>query len=140
LELRGARYLRLSDPRAEGYRALAQYLEKECDTFIASPLLNSLYLWTDKRPPTWFNVNGGGIPSGDGQQAQVVAALQQAKRPLILVRESQVPNLLGAQPSVRGPLIRYMREDCLEVKRLGGYRILAPKRLPYRLFALPGSP
>jgi len=138
LELRGARYLRLPDlPRAEDYRALTQYLEKECDTFIATPLFNSLYLWTDKRPPTWFNVNGGGIPSGDAQQAQVVAALQQTKRPLILVKESLVPYLLGAQPSAQGPLIRYIREDCLEIKRLGGFRILAPKRPLDRLATLP---
>jgi len=136
VELRGAHYLRLPELQAQAYRALVQYLEKECDTFIATPLLNSLYLWTDKRPPTWFNVNGGGIPGGERQQAQVVAALQQAKCPLILVKESQVPGLLGAQPTAQGPLLRYMREDCSEVMRLGGFRILAPKRPADRLFGL----
>ena len=137
LRLRGANYLRLPAPQAEAYLTLVRYLERECDTFIATPLLNSLYLWTNKRPPTWFNVNGSGIPSGFGQQAQVVAALQNAKHPLILVRESQVPYLLGAQSDAHGPLIHYMREDCLEIKRIGRFRILAPKGLPDRLATLP---
>jgi hypothetical protein len=136
LGLRGAHYLHLPDPQAETYRALAQYLETECDTFIATPLLNSLYLWTDKPPPTWFNVNGSGIPSGADQQAQVVAALHRIKRPLILVRESRVPYLLGVQPGAQGPLVRYMREDCREIERLGGFRILAPKRSADRLSAM----
>ena len=136
LGLRGAHYFRLPGPQAKAYRAIVQYLDRECDTFIASPLLNSLYLWTDKRPPTWFNVNGGGIPSGEPEQAQVVAALRQAKRPLILVTEKQVPYLLGARSGAQGPLIRYIREDCLEVERLGGFRILAPNRPADRLFGL----
>jgi len=137
LDLRGARYLRLADAnRVEAYRSLAQYVEKGCDTFIATPLLNSLYLWADKRPPTWFNVNGGGIPSEVGPQTQAVSALERAKHPLILVRESEVPGLLGGEPSVQGPLVRYMREDCLEVERVSGFRILAPKRPADRLIGL----
>jgi hypothetical protein len=140
VELRGAHYLRLPELQGQDYRALAQYLDSACDTFICTPLLNSLYLWTDKRPPTWFNVNGGGIPDEEGPQAQVVAALRQARHPLILVREREAPSYLGARPGVKGPLISYMRESCLEIKRLSGFRILAPKTPTDHLSACSGLP
>ncbi len=118
LGLRGARYLRLPAEQVDTYRALAQYIETECDTFITLPGLNSLYFWTGKTPPTYFNVSEVVLQT-EQQQAQIVAALQKARHPLIVVNEARAFYSAGV-----GPLGRLISQQCREVKRIGSFRIL----------------
>ncbi len=125
LKLRGARHLRLPARQAATYRALTQYVEKECDTFVTYPGLNSLYFWTGKTPPTCLNC-GAFVWLSDEQQAQIVAALQTIRRPLIVVNEHRIQSMSDAADMGAGPLGRFIRDQCHEVKRLDNFRILAP--------------
>jgi hypothetical protein len=119
LGLRGAKVLRLPAEQADLYRALTEYLEKESDTFIAIPGMNSLYFWTGKAPPTYLSISEV-VLLNDAQQARLVAALRQVARPRILLKD-------GAPFSESaGPLGHFVWRECRERGRLGQYRILEP--------------
>lgn len=134
LDLPGAHYLHLPAYQADSYRELAHYVERESDTFITSPGLNSLYFWTRKTPPTSFNISGETILSDYHQQARIVAALRRARHPLIVINDGRVVinarkarslesvGLLG-----NGPLVEFVDGAFVEIKRFGCFRILAPK-------------
>jgi hypothetical protein len=126
LGLRGSDHLRLPADQAETYRALTQYLESQSDLFITIPGLNSLYFWTGTKPPTYFNASEVAVMN-DSQQAQIVAALQDAKRPLIVMRTRG-----GRFAYPNGPLRRLIREQCREVKKIGSFRILELERTTTR--------
>jgi hypothetical protein len=121
LDLPGAHYLHLPTYQADSYRELTHYVEREGDTFITG--LHSLYFWTRKAPPTHLITSG-----------EIVAALRRAKHPLIVIndrkvlineRKAQLPKSTG--PIGKDPLTVYIDNTFGEVKRLGTFRILAPK-------------
>jgi len=124
LELPGASLLRLPSRQAAGYRALARYLETECDTFFTVPGFNTLHFWSGKPPPTYFNVFER-VCLNDREQSDVVAALRRAKRPLIVMNETRIASsdsaILG-----QGPLADFIRDHCRPLTRVAGCRILAP--------------
>ena len=123
LDLPGAHYLHIPAYQADGYRELTDYVEREGDTFITVPSPQSLYFWTHKVPPTYLSASG-----------EVIAALRRAKRPLIIIndgklmineRKAELPRSAG--PIAKDPLVVFVDDTFVEIKRLGSYRILAPK-------------
>ena len=146
LDLPGAHYLRLPEDKANAYRVLTCYVEHECDTFITCPGLNSLYFWTRKAPPTYFNISGETVLPNHRQQTLIVAALRRAKRPLIVLNDGKVisnarkarfPESIGSMGN--GPLAVFVDGTFGEIKRLGSFHILAPKTLSMRV-ASGGAP
>lgn len=127
LGLPGARYLRLDEYQSQEYRALAEYLRTQCDTFVVIPGLNSLYFWAGKTPPTYFNINGEGVMPSDRQQDQIVAALRRAKRPLVVESEIKWPSWIRVGGAKAGPLPLFIADEYREVARVADFRILAPK-------------
>ena len=128
LELPGSRLLRVPESQADVYRELTKYLKAECDTFATIPGFNSLYFWTEKSPPNYFNLTEV-ILLNDGQQDQIVAALKKARRPLVVWNEQRVPFVLGPELTRDGPLVRFVRDECHEIKRVGTFVILAPNSI-----------
>ena len=108
------------------YRALAQYLEKECDTFVTYPGINSLYFWSGKRPPTHLNSTGWGQLSHP-QQEHILGALRQSRRPLLVVVASAARSWTGGGPEPIRPLVHCAQTECREVTRIGRFIILAPR-------------
>ena len=136
LDLPGAHRLRLPRERAEAYRAMTHYLERECDTFFTVPGLTSLYFWTGKPLPEYCRVPGFGFLDDDRQQAAVLTALKQARRPLIVINEESLASVAGKGVIKKrplssvikdGPLRRYIAEEFQEAKRFRWVLILAPK-------------
>ncbi|MGH7867183.1 MAG: hypothetical protein ACREP9_06010, partial [Candidatus Dormibacteraceae bacterium] len=130
LNLRGCSYRRVDPHQAAQYRAMAKVLETGCDTFIVLPGLNSLYFWTAKNPPTYFNISGENTMPSKAQQALVVAALQSSRRSLVVLRDVDWwhPEV-SFRKSVDCPLTQYIRQNYHTTDHFGGFRILAPKRL-----------
>ncbi len=122
LNLPGAALVRTDAERVNGYRALAEYLTANCDTFITIPGVNDFYFWTGKRPPTQLNPTSISILTTQ-QQEQVCDALRRADRPLIAILAAIIDN-----PRHGGPLINAVREDYVEVHRIDAFKIFGRKR------------
>ncbi len=127
LDLPGDHLHRLSAHQAYTYRLLTSYLQSHCDVFLTYPGLNSLYFWTGKLPPACISLNGEGVLPSERQQIQILAALQQARRPLIVINEQRLPGAKDSESLARTPLGYFLREKCQEVTRLGEFCILAPR-------------
>jgi len=126
LELPGSRFVHTDSEITVTYRALTQYLETRCQTFVTYPGINSLYFWTGKRPPTHCNSTGWGQLSY-ARQEQILAALRHAERPMIVIVGAAVERWTREIPPQISPLVRFIFEDCREVQRIGGFIIYAPK-------------
>lgn len=122
LGMPGAQHLRIPGAQAEEYRTLTQYLKKECDSFITYPGVNSLYFWSGKEPPSYFNV-AEIILLSDRQQFEVMKAFSLLRRPLVVINERAVPRNVS-----EGPLLKFMREQCVEIGQIGTFRILSPNK------------
>ena len=127
LNLPGAYRLRLAPKRAEVYRELSKYVSEESDGFITVPGLNSLYFWTMKKPITYFNV-AEIVLLNERQQEDVIAALRQGQHPMIVMNEEKLPFVANKNIIPDGPLGRFIKQNCQEVKRLGEFRILVPSQ------------
>jgi hypothetical protein len=127
LDLPGSRFVHMDAETAGMYRELTAYLEKECDTFVTYPGINSLYFWTGKRPPTHLNSTGWGQLS-HLQQEQILMGLRQSRRPLLVVVAAAAQSWSGGAPPPIYPLVRCVVEDCREVKRIGRFILYIPKR------------
>ncbi|MEI7733409.1 MAG: hypothetical protein WCO56_27810 [Verrucomicrobiota bacterium] len=127
LDLPGSRLVRQPEATAHFLRAQVQYLRTECDTFISYPGFCSLYLWAEKPPPTQLNSTGWGQLS-HAQQEQIIAALRQAKRPVIVVDEGLAKRWeLGIPEPIR-PMVSFITEECQPVHRIGSNLIFRPRK------------
>jgi hypothetical protein len=126
LDLPGAQLVRLPDYQVDTYRSLASYLRANSDVFLTYPGLNSMYFWTGKLPPASINLNGEGVLPSAREQTQILAALRQAKHPLMVVNARELRFGMGSKSFASSPLGYFVRDECREVQRVGGFRILAP--------------
>ena len=127
LGLPGSRLVRMDAETVGMYRALSEYLDRHCDAFVTYPGINSLYLWTGKLPPTHINSTGWGQLS-HAQQNTILGSLKKSSRPLLVVVEAAVRSWGSPGPEAIKPLIRFVREDCRPVVRLGRFVIFEPRK------------
>ena len=129
LGLPGSRLVRMDAETVGMYRALSEYLDSHCDGFVTYPGINSLYLWTGQLPPTHINSTGWGQLSHT-QQSTILGSLKKSSRPLLVVVEAAVRSWGNPGPEAIKPLIRFVREDCRPIARLGRFVIFEPIKLP----------
>jgi hypothetical protein len=144
LELPGSARIHNAPATVHCSRALAHYLETNCDTFLTTPGMNSYYFWAHKRPPTHVNPTTFSILTMQ-QEENVISALNRAKRPLIVAIEGTVvmdsenrPVLVGNEanaaptdgPLPLRPFMRTLRNEYAEVHRIPPFKIYAPKQKP----------
>jgi hypothetical protein len=127
LALSGSARIRLEPSLVAMYQPLMKYLQAECDTFVTYPGFNSFYFWTGKRPPTQCNSTGWGQLTL-AQQEQILAALRQSPRPLLVVHEYMMRSWGAEGPPQIRPLVRCVREEGREVQRIGPFVIYALKQ------------
>ncbi|HEY0552542.1 MAG TPA: hypothetical protein VGF13_23280 [Verrucomicrobiae bacterium] len=126
LELPGSAHVRMDDETVRMYRGLAQYLATESSTFVTYPGVNSLYFWSDKRPPTQLNSTGWGQLTHP-QQREILDALAKAERPRLVIVEAMMQNWDSAACDPIRPLIRFVAEECRPLGRMGRFIIFEPK-------------
>jgi hypothetical protein len=124
LQLRGASRMRLPHYQADELRELSAYLQLHGDTFFSFPGVNSLYFWTGKRPPTWFNAGDWMVLLSDRQQEEILAALKHAAHPLVVVDETGVRYWERGSLGQQKPLVQFIRNECHEIQRIGTFHIL----------------
>lgn len=119
LGLPGAEWLRLPPEEVVARREVVDILRRQADTFIASPSgCCSLYLWSGLEPPTPFNATFWEVLLNPRQQQAVIEALEQSRRPLLVVDRGQSP--------VRhrdSPLHLYLERSYAPWARRGRYEI-----------------
>jgi hypothetical protein len=125
LGLPGSRLVRMDAETVGMYRALSEYLDTHCDTFVTYPGINSLYLWTGQLPPTHINSTGWGQLS-HAQQNTILGSLKKSSRPLLVVVEAAVRSWGNPGPEAIRPLISFVREHCRPVARLGRFVVFEP--------------
>jgi hypothetical protein len=126
LGLPGARYVRLGKFQSHYYRNIAEYLRNECDTFVVIPGLNSMYFWTGKKPPTYATVSGESIFPSEPRQVQMLDAMRQAKRPVVLITEQSLREAVGSGALAHSPLGCFLKGECQDVGGVMNFRVLAP--------------
>ncbi len=126
LALPGSSLVRMDQESTEMYRELSAYLRTECDTFVSYPGIHSLYFWSGKRPPTQLNSTGWGQLS-HAQQEEILGALRRSRRPLLVVVVAAVDSWSQGVPEPIRPLVRSVKEDWRERRRLGRFIIFEPK-------------
>lgn len=127
LDLPGSARIRLEPGLVAMYQPLMKYLQTECDTFVTYPGFNSFYFWTGKRPPTQCNSTGWGQLTL-AQQEQILAALRQSPRPLLVVHEYMMRSWDAEGPPQIRPLVRCVRQEGREIQRIGPFVIFTLKR------------
>ena len=138
LGLPGSRLVRMDAETVGMYRALSEYLDINCDAFVSYPGINSLYLWTGQLPPTHINSTGWGQLS-HAQQNAILGSMKKFSRPLLVVVEAAVRSWGNPGPEAISPLIRFVREECRPVARLGRFVIFQPIKLPPGELEVDGS-
>ena len=118
LDLPGSRWVRMNEELTALNQALARYLSAECDTFVSYPGINSLYFWADKRPPTQINSTGWGQLSF-AQQEKILSSLRTTPRSKLVVTEAMMQSWGTPYADPIRPLVRFVTEECLPVKRIG---------------------
>ena len=122
INLPGTHRLRLAEWRVNTYRELTDYLKLNCDTFFTAPGFNSLFFWTGKEPPTYFNIAELSLLNRQ-QQSAVIQALQRSKKPLLAINERRAGDLSVAAVTGTGPLGIYLQSHFLERTNIHGCRI-----------------
>lgn len=123
LGLPGSSLLRADPQQASDYRWAVGKLAK-CQAFYMFPGLSSFYFWTDQKAPTGLNTNNPLGLLSEAQQVTVVSDLDKYKDLCVLY----VPELLQAfdrgQIVNNPPLLRYIRENFIEVEAQGIFHLL----------------
>ena len=125
LGLPGSRLVRMDAETVGMYRALSEYLDRNCDAFVTYPGINSLYLWTGQPPPTHLNSTGWG-QLNHAQQNTILGSLKKSSRPLLVVVEAALRSWGSPGPEAIRPLIECVRGDCRPIARLGRFVIFEP--------------
>jgi hypothetical protein len=126
LGLPGSTHVRMEDEIVQLYRDTSDYLRAESDAFVTYPGINSLYFWTEQRPPTQINGTGWGQLS-HAQQEKILTTLKQAKRPRFLVVESMMRSWQPVPPEPILPLIHFITQECRPEKRIGRFIVFTLK-------------
>lgn len=111
LNLPGATLLHLEERQVTLLQQLVLAL-KHCDTFVTDPGFNSLYIWTNKPPPTHWNVGAWRSLLSAAQQESIVHALNDRAVVCAVRRPSYIHFWGEKQPAEIPPLVKYIDERC----------------------------
>jgi hypothetical protein len=118
IQLPGSHWVRMDEEQTTMNQELARYLAAECDTFVSYPGINSLYFWAGKEPPTQINSTGWGQLSF-AQQEKILSSLRRAERPRLVVTEALMQGWNTPYADPIRPLVRFVRDECRPVRRIG---------------------
>ena len=118
LGLDGTSRWRLEERRVATYEFLVRNLTDHADTFLSNIGFNSLYLWTDLRPPSSRSL----LPHAPevlpvAQQREIISRLKRSPRSCVVLHPLLFPFLSG-----RSELDDYLASAFKTVGRVGRYR------------------
>ncbi len=123
LALPGAQWLRVPAEKADRLQWLVRTLRDESDTFVfGEHACNSLYFWTQHKPPTSLNPTFWPFLLRADEQQRVVAALGEASRTAV------VHEPFGAPLPDDSILLKYLRERFRPAHRHHATEVWLPKQ------------
>jgi hypothetical protein len=109
------------------YESLASTIRKRCSTFVSSPGLNSLYLMSEKTPPSWTNLSGWLFVFDAETQEQVVRQIS-PDRGLCAIRSPALEAFWAqGRPIPRFALYRFVLEDFRTEASVGIFEVKTRK-------------
>lgn len=108
LALPGTGGLRLSERETLAYQVLATNAQLHADRLFSLPGMFSFNLWTGVPTPTLRNTTLWYALLTAGEQAEIVAALERAERPALIVDAGLVGILHGSGAPPTGPLFEHL--------------------------------
>jgi hypothetical protein len=124
LALPGAMNLRLPESQRTAYQLLALNAVVHGDQLFSLPGMFSFNLWTDLPTPTRMNTTLWFTLLNDAEQAAIIAAIERAPRPCIIVQESLVRLMQAGQVPIRGILSDYVHRNFALAFRVEGFAFL----------------
>ncbi len=125
LDLPGAELQRTDLPRAENLRALTAGIERDCDTFITLPGLNSLYLYTGLEPPEEMSSSWMLYLSVE-EQEDIVDAIADQPRLCAVIKPDLLEFWRLYEPRYEipdRPLVRYIEDEFRVIHDYSGYQL-----------------
>ena len=123
LGLPGAKDVRVNPEEAVNYQAIVTAIDRNCESFVMLPGMNSFYIWSQQEPPTGYNATGWPTLFDDAHQQRVIEDTRSIDGLCLLENARQAVAWSGGEVPP-GPLVRYLQRDFLPVAEFGEYRLL----------------
>ena len=127
LALSGASRIRVDASQAADYTWMTHYLRESCDAFFSMPELPSLYLWTNSKSPTTWNVSDWFGMLDSAKQEIIARKLAGYSNMCIVYNADLVEFWRRGQDLSRSPLARYIRDEFTAAGSRDGYEVLVRK-------------
>ncbi|MGD1174049.1 hypothetical protein ACKUVQ_12280 [Mycobacterium seoulense] len=129
LGLPGAENVHVSPKEAANYQAVVAAIDKNCESFVMLPVMNSFYLWTQREPPEAdykVTVTTPTTLLDDARQQRVIAATRSIKGLCLLedVPLAQRWSRIGTGGMPAGPLVPYLHHGFVPIAKFGDYELL----------------
>jgi hypothetical protein len=120
LDLPGAVHLRLPPESVDRFRAIASAIRANCKSFISVPGMNSFYIWTQMRPPTWINAGFWTSILTEELQQRVVDQIKPIEDLCLLRNDRLQGDWTGRRAPEDRPLWQFVNQGFREVSDFGG--------------------
>lgn len=120
----GATQIRVSPTTAQVYVSLVHAVRERCNTFVTMPGFGSLYLMSQKTPPTWMNISNWVFAWDDSKQQRIVDQIEGIPR-LCAIRSTAIENSwAGGRPVPDGPLRAFILNDFRSIGTYGTFELM----------------
>ena len=120
----GATLIRVPPATAQEYVSLVHAVRERCNTFVTMPGLGSLYLMSQKTPPTWMNISAWVFAWDDSKQQRIVDQIEGIPR-LCAIRSTAVESMwAGGRPVPDGLLRAFILNDFRSIGTYGYFELM----------------
>jgi hypothetical protein len=125
LGLPGAEDVRVSPEQAANYQAIVAAIDKNCESFVTLPRMNSFYLWTQRELPAGYPAASLTPALDDAHQQRMIASARSIDG-LCLLENVPLARWWTAAGAVvpPGPMVRYLRHGFVPIAKFGDYQLL----------------
>jgi hypothetical protein len=125
LGLPGAEDVRVSPEQAANYQAIVAAIDKNCESFVTLPRMNSFYLWTQRELPAGYPASSLTPALDDARQQRMIDAARSIDG-LCLLENVTLARWWSAAGAVipPGPMVRYLHHGFVPIAKFGDYQLL----------------
>ena len=129
LPFAGASQVRPEEAAREEYVGVVDFLERyRCSMFIGYPNVDSIYLWSDIKPPKPSPPGVWILALDERAQDRILAQMRATPRPCVIRNEAVAGAWLNGRPPPDTALVHYIFEDFETVAQSGQFELRLPKQ------------